>query len=337
MVTAKRVGGALLLVSLLAPADPLCGQSPSRPGVAPRPLCRAPEALNLFTMTVRHVLQAHHPQASWPVFQVPCDPLASVSDASRTAILVVDPAFATEQDVLQYGFIPFPFAPPTLVTPQPDDPFARVGRLLLKPTLTAVPSIWTKGALDAAHADALRLAAAAGAVQALAAFEPLCGRDAATVPEQLLVAAELNSRHRPDYHLFFEAALQEHRAMRGQAAALAPAATATGEALRGVVVPGLRCDVDNRARFSLMPFGPGATSLARTAEHIERAVAGVRSGGRSDLGQLNLARVCALQAVTDMLQSNRLPSCNASDYGLWTSAYAPLLHAAEVKVLETSR
>jgi hypothetical protein len=116
-----------------------------------------------------------------------------------------------------------------------------------------------------------------------------------------------------------------------------PLARSVAQDLSTMVVPRLRCDLGNKDRFSLMPFGAGVTSLTKTAEHIGHALSGLRKDGRSDLGQLNLARACVLEAVTDMLQNSRIPSCNNADYGLWTRAYAPLLHAAQVKVLQTSR
>lgn len=294
--------------------------------------------MSLFALTVRQVLKAERQDSGWPVFQVPCDPLPSVSDASPTAILIVDRSAATDQDVLQYGFAPFPFAAAAAVTPQPDDPFARLGRWILEPSLAAVPSIWTRGALDPAHSEALRIALAAAAVQSLAGSkDSLCAADSANVPGQLLAAAEANSRSRSDYHLYFEAALNEHRAMAGEPIALATLARSIAQDLRGVVVPQLRCDIGNKDRFSLMPFGAGVTSLTKTAEHIGRALSGLRKDGRSDLGQLNLARACVLEAVDDMLRNGRNPSCNNADYGLWTRAYAPLLHAAQIKVLQTSR
>jgi hypothetical protein len=339
---ARRHLSLPLLFALCVPGTSWAQSRSIRQG-APQALCRAPEALDVFSMTVRHVLKAQLPSFAWPVFQLPCDTVSGVSDASQTAILVVDRAFANDQDVLKYGFAPFPFAasPSTIVERQPDDPFARLGRLILKPTLTTVPSLWTRGELGADRTDALMLAAAAGAVQAVAGLKDApCAAGSANVPEQLLAAAEERSRHRLDYHVYFEAALEEQRAVRGQSAArgrLGSLAQSVADALGAVAVPGLRCDLGNRDRFSLMPSGVGATTLARTAEHIEAAVAGVRRSGRSDLGQLNLARACALQAVTEMIRNSRPPTCQAADYGLWTRAYVPLLHAAQVKVLETSR
>lgn len=314
-------------------------QPPSATGPpTQQPLCRAADALTRFATTARHVLRGRAPQTAWSVFQVPCETLADISDLAGSPVLIVDPSFASDQEVLSYGFTSFEFSPRTPVVPQPDDPFARLGRLILKPTLSAVPTVWTRSPLAAGPADALRLAAAAGAVSALAEFRgTLCSDGPPNVPGALLEVAEAQSRHHTDYHLFFDAALQEHRAIRGPRTPLTSVAARVAEAMRGMTVPGLRCDLGNRDRFSLRPFGPGTTSLARAADHIERAHAGVRRNGRSDLGQLNLARACIVEAINEMVRANRAPSCDAQDYGLWSRAYAPLLHAAQVKVLETSR
>lgn len=305
---------------------------------SPQAFCRPPDALSVFALTVRHVLRAQPGTAGWTVFQVPCDTLSSVADAAPRAILIADRAFVSDQDVLQYGFTAVPFFPPVQAPAQPDDPFARLGRWILQPSLTAVPSIWTRGPVDAARLETLRLAVAAGAVQALTGFaDTLCAADQSAVPGQLLEAAEAQTRNHPDYHLYFEAALHEHRAILGDSRPLAPLVTAVAQDLRTIVVPQLRCDLGNRDRFSLMPFGPGVTSLTKAAEHIQRSLGALRTDGRSDLGQLNLARACVLDAVVDMQRNRRAPSCRAADYGLWTRAYAPLLHAAQVKVLQTSR
>lgn len=333
-----RTVAALVGILLWGHSHSSFAQPTAASGARGRALCRAADALNLFTITVRHVLRARGSLPDVPIFQIPCDTLAGASDASHRAILVVDKAFASDQDVLQYGYAPLPFSPDTPTALDPDDPFAHLGRLILQPPLRAVPSIWTRDLPDSAQADALRLASAAGAVQAVAGFRSsLCSTDGSRVPDQLLAAAEANSRSSPGYHLYFEAALQEHQAISGQARSLSSLTQAVVQDLSRVVVPELRCDVGNRDRFSLMPFGSGATSLTKTAEHIQNAIAGLRATGRSDLGQLNLARTCALQALREQLRAQRPPACNAADYGLWTRAYAPLLHAAQVKVLETSR
>lgn len=325
-----------LAVFLLLSAWDASSQSAPPPS-QPSAFCRAPDALTLFAVTVRHVLAARLPGRSWPVYQVPCDSLPAIGD-TPTAILVVDRAFATDQDVLQYGFSAFPFAEAADPPREPNDPFARLGRFIVKPPLSAVPGVWIKGAIGPADTEGLRLAVAAGSVQALAVLsDALCAGDTGRVPEQLLAAATAQTRNVVDYQLYFEAALLEHRAMTSQPVSLTAHATAVQQDLQRMVVPGLRCDVGKRDRFSLTPFGGGATVLTRTAEHLRDALAGLTQHGRADLGQLNLARRCALDAVTEMLRTRRAPACAASDYGLWTRAYAPLLHAAQVKALQASR
>ncbi|MGE3177209.1 MAG: hypothetical protein AB7O32_07050 [Vicinamibacterales bacterium] len=329
---------AVVTLLLVACAVSAPATQTSSPGRSTQSLCRAPDALSLFAVAVGDLLRAQRPGMRWSVFQVPCETLPGVIDAPAPLVLIVDPGFAGEQEVLSYGFVPFPFATSARVVRQPDDPFARLGRFVLPPRITTVPSIWVKGTLAPEDVDALRLAAAAGAVQAVTAFrDGICESRGSEVPGLLLEAAERHSRHRPDYHAFFDAALEEFRHMRGTpSSSLTTTAEGVVNALRPVTVPGLKCDVGNRDRFSLMPFGPGVTSLARAGVHIDAAVSGARRGQR-DLAQLNLARVCAFQAISEMVRARREPSCRADDYGLWTGAYAPLLHAAEVKVLETSR
>lgn len=330
---ASGLAAALLLSAAGAAAQPIPPGAP----VQPSALCRAPEALTLFAATVRHVLAIRQPGRVWPVYQVPCDALAVIGDTSP-AILVVDRALAGEQEVLQYGFTPFPFSDAAEPVREPDDPFARLGRFIVRPGLSAVPAIWIKGDLRPADVDGLRLAAAAASVQALAAFsDGLCATGPPRVPDQLLSAATTQSRNVPDYHLYFEAAWLEYRAMTDPALPLTSGAAAVQQDLQRTAVPGLRCDVGKRDRFSLMPFGAGVTALARTAEHLRQALAGFTQRGRADLGQLNLAHTCALDAVAEMRRSGRRPSCAAADYGLWTRAYAPLLHAAQVKALQASR
>lgn len=304
----------------------------------PSTFCRAPEALTLFALTVQHVLRAQRLAGEWPVFQVPCESLSSLADVGPRALLVVDRSFASDQDVLSYGFTPLPVLPAADTAPRPNDPFARIGRWILQPSLAAVPSVWTRGAVEPSRLEVMRLAMAAGAVQALAGLsDTLCSSNRSAVPDQLLASAEQLTRNHPDYHLYFEAALREHQVMLGQSRPLSSLVAAVAQDLRGAVVPHLRCDVGNRDRFSLTPFGPGLTTLTKAAEHIQGALDGLRSEGRSDLAQLNLARTCVLEAVADMQRTSRPPSCQAVDYGLWTRAYAPLLHAAQVKVLQTSR
>ena len=310
------------------------GRAVPRVTRATTPLCRTPEPLTLLATGVRQILGEQHLDAEWPVYQVPCDTLPSIVDSVPRAIVIVDRSSASEQDVLQYGFTPFAFGQANAVAVQPGDPFARLGRLVVTPALTAVPSIWVRGTLTPAQADVLRLALAAGAVQAIAGFrQPLCDSPDSAVVEALLNAAVENARNHPDYLLYFQAARLEHQLATGQSVDLAQSADAVVRDLSGVVVQGLRCDVGNRDRFSLSPFGSGSTSLARAAEHLRSAVEGARRTGRSDLGQVNLARVCTLDAIRDMLQRQRVPSCRADDYGLWTRTYAPLLQAAQVKAL----
>ena len=313
-------------------------QSAAATGARASAFCRAPDALTVFASTIRHVLRAQPVSGDWPVFQVPCDRPARVVDVTTNAILVVDRASTADQDILQYGFAPAPFLAPADVPRQADDPFARLGRWILRPDLSAVPSVWSRGPLGPSGAEALRLAVGAGAVQALAGLaDGLCGGDGTSVPRQLLTIAETLSRNHPDYHLYFDAALNEHRALTGEVPSVAPWMDAVRRDLDAAAVPQLRCDLANRERFSLMPIGPGATSLGKAADHIRRALDSLRSNGRSDLGQLNLARACVRDALADMHAARRPPSCRASEYGLWTRAYVPLLHAAQVKVLQTSR
>ena len=324
-----------LVLLLLASVDvaPAQAQSRARPGTTTT-LCRTPEPLTLLALGVRQILREHALDTDWPVYQVPCDSLPAIVDASPRAIVIVDRSTASEQDVLQYGLAPFPFGPAGTVEVQPRDPFARLGRLVTTPALTAVPSVWIRGSVAPAQADVLRLALAAGAVQAIAGFrQPLCDSPDAAVVDGLLAAASENARNHPDYLLYFQAARLEYQFASGQAVELAPAADAVARDLAGFAVQGLRCDVGNRDRFSLSPFGSGSTSLARAAEHLRSAVEGARRNGRSDLGQVNLARACTLDAIRDMLQRQRSPSCRADDYGLWTRTYAPLLQAAQVKAL----
>lgn len=320
-------------------APPASAWAQVTPARAAPALCRAPDALTLFTNTVRQFLRTRRVDG-WTVAQLPCDTLPVLADSPARLLLIVDRASASDQDVLQYGFSPLPFGDATAnrVALRPDDPFARIGRLIARPPLTAVPSIWIRGALDAGQADAVSMALAGGALQSVAGFtNPLCSPDETRVTEALLTAAVDAARNHPELRLYLEAALLERQRIGGQGVSITAAAQAVAADLASGVVPGLRCDVGKRERFSLMPFGPGTSSLALTADHLRHALASVRAGERSDLGHVNLARVCALDAVRDLLRRQRAPSCRADDYGLWTSAYAPLLHAAQVKVLVSSR
>ena len=151
------------------------GRAVPRVTRATTPLCRTPEPLTLLAAGVRQILGEQRLDAEWPVYQVPCDTLPAIVDSAPRAIVIVDRSSASEQDVLQYGFTPFAFGQANAVAVQPGDPFARLGRLVVTPALTAVPSIWVRGTLTPAQADVLRLALAAGAVQAIAGFrQPLC-------------------------------------------------------------------------------------------------------------------------------------------------------------------
>lgn len=336
----------LILMSLATVASGLSARLLAQPltTAPPHPaLCRESEPLTLFVLAVRQVLRAHDLAGDWPVYQLPCDSLPEIADNATRAILVVDRAAVTDQAVLQYGFAPFPFATAAAVEPRPNDPFARLGRLLAPPPLSAPPSIWLRGALPPAAVEPLRLALAAGAVQTVAGFtNPLCSPNEARVVHALLGAAVDQARNHPDYLLYLQAAQLEQQAVNSPSRPPAPlaslnlAAEAVAADLSTVTVPGLRCDIGNRERFSLSP-SDGTTSLTRAAAHITSALTDLRRRDRADLGQLNLARVCVLDAVRDLLRRHRTPSCRTDDYGLWNATYAPLLHAAEVKMLGVGR